>query len=96
MYDALWVDDNIDVVIVYAKQVVCLNDFQAFVHERCGVYSDLASHAPVGVLQGICHLDSLELLDWPVPEGTTRGCQDDAPQTILWQALDALEDGRVL
>ena len=49
------------------------------VHEASAVDGDFPAHAPVGMLDGICHSDGLELLHRPLPEGTSAGCQDDAP-----------------
>ena len=48
--DTLRVNDNVNVVIVHSKQVVSLNDLQAFVHQGCRIYGYFAAHAPVGVL----------------------------------------------
>ena len=43
--DGLRVNDNLDVIIGGAVQVVRLNDLQALVHERRAVAGDLGSHA---------------------------------------------------
>ena len=71
MDDALWVNDNVNVVIVNAKQVMRLDDLQTLVHEGGRVHSDLAAHAPVGVLQSICHFHSLQFFYRPVPKSAS-------------------------
>ena len=37
-----------------------------------------------------------QILRWPVAEGAAGSGEDDAAQSVLGQALDALEDGAVL
>lgn len=71
MDDTLWMNDNVNIVVVNTKQVVSLNDLQTLVHESGRVHRDLAAHAPVGMLQGICHLNSLQFVYRPVPEGAS-------------------------
>lgn len=53
----------------------------------------IASSSPVGVLQGIGNSDCRQLLHREVPKRAARGCEEDAPQALLWNALQALKDG---
>lgn len=46
--------------------------------------------------RAVAYSDIFQLVDWPVSEGATRSCEDDAPQASFWQALNALEQSRVL
>ena len=86
-------DDNVDVVIGHPKQIVCLNDLKALVHQRRRVHSNFATHAPVRVLQGICYFDCLQLFNRPVAERPSRCCQNDPAESVLRKALYALENG---
>ena len=46
MDNALRMHDYVDFVRLHLKQVHCLNDLQALVHQRRRVYRDFAAHAP--------------------------------------------------
>ena len=108
MDDRLRVNDDLDVVVVQAKEVVGLDHLQALVHQGGGIDRDLAPHAPVGVAGGIGHGGLVQISRVPVAEGTAAGGQLNPAQP--WggnprgkacgvgpgRALQALEDGGVL
>ena len=96
VHDTLRVHDDLDVVVVDAKQVVRLNHLQAFIHQRGAIDGDLLAHAPVRVLERVTHARGGERGHAPVSEGAAARCQDDATQAAGGQALDALEQRRVL
>ena len=83
--DALGMDHYVDVVVVRPEEVVRFDDFQTLVHQRRRIDRDLASHAPVGMLQGVCHLGVPQPLDGPVAKRPARGGQDDSPHSSLGQ-----------
>mmetsp|Transcript_7701 Transcript_7701/g.25525 ORF Transcript_7701/g.25525 Transcript_7701/m.25525 type:complete len:476 (-) Transcript_7701:266-1693(-) len=100
--DGLRVDDDVDVVIGGAVEVVRLDHLERFVHERGGVARNLGAHVPVRVRRRFCvqrervllgHL--LHLLEREVTECAAGGCEDDLAEPVLGQALEALEDGGV-
>lgn len=51
--DGLRVDDDLDVVVARAVEVVRLDDLEALVHERRAVHRDLLAHRPVRVRGGV-------------------------------------------
>ena len=55
MNNALGMNHDVDVVIIYAKQIVRFNHFQAFVHQGCGINGDFPAHGPVGMLERVGH-----------------------------------------
>mmetsp|Transcript_17510 Transcript_17510/g.41430 ORF Transcript_17510/g.41430 Transcript_17510/m.41430 type:complete len:314 (-) Transcript_17510:82-1023(-) len=96
-------DDDVDVVVGGAEQIMRLDDLQALVHHGGTVEGDLGTHIPVGMGGGLgldgpgillAHLEQLVLAQ--VAEGAAAGREDDAAQSPLRHALQALEDGRVL
>jgi len=57
--DALWMDDDLNLVRRHVEEPPGFNDFQAFVGHGGGVDGDLGSHVPVRVLQGLFQSDIL-------------------------------------
>ena len=49
-------DDDVDVVVGGAEEVVRLDDLESLVHHRGRVYRDLGAHRPVRMLQSVRHL----------------------------------------
>ena len=52
-------DDHIYLLQRHIKEMMPLDNLKAFIHERCGVYGDFASHAPCGMLKGLLGRDLL-------------------------------------
>ena len=108
MDDRLGVDDDFDLVVIEAKQVVGLDHFEALVHQAGAIDRDLAAHAPVGMAGGIGHGGLDQIGGVPIAEGAAGGGELDAAQAGGGDArgepgrvgpggaLEALEDGRVL
>mmetsp|Transcript_21499 Transcript_21499/g.43546 ORF Transcript_21499/g.43546 Transcript_21499/m.43546 type:complete len:251 (-) Transcript_21499:376-1128(-) len=101
--DRLRMDDNFDVVVLAAEEVVRFNHLQTLVHHRCRVDSNLRAHVPVGMCASLLahHLGLLaverdQLVGREVAKGAARGSKDDATQRARRHSLQTLEDGRVL
>ena len=71
-----------------------LDDLEALVHERRGVYRDFGAHLPLRVAQSLVHGDLRELFAGQVAEGAAAA-RDDQPPYGRPFARETLKDGRV-
>src|SRR5579883_539426 len=95
MHNALWVDDNLDLVIGDAKEPVRLYDFQPLIHQSGRVNRDLWPHPPGGMRQRLGYCDLALLLQRFVSEGAAGGSENQ-PGNILGRfPAQALPEGAV-
>lgn len=92
--NGLGMDEHLDALGRDVEEPAGFDDFEAFVHEGGGVDGHFATHAPVGVVEGIGEGDVFELLAGVATEGTARGGEEYFVD-IAHFAYQALEDGGV-
>ena len=81
---------------IYAEKPFRLDNLEAFVHHRGGVYCNLRSHVPSGVLQSIGLRDTCYLLFRHQSERTSRGSKQNLFDGVVALAYNALEYRGVL
>ena len=96
MNDALGLHDHLYLIHIHLKQPLCLNDFQPFIHHGRGIYGNLLPHGPVGMLQGILHLDIQQFLFRLSSERPSGSCQKNLVYGLVLISLQGLEDRAVL
>src|SRR6185503_14348373 len=96
MYDALGVNDDVDLIEGQAEEVVCLDHLEGLVRKGSAVDRDLPSHAPRRVLERIREGRSGNVVRAPVAEGSAGSGEDHASHLYTGPAGEALQDGAVL
>ena len=97
VHDALGVHHHLDALVGEVEQPVGLDRLQPLVHQGGAVHRDLGPHAPVGVGQGLGHVDPLHLLRREGAEGAPGGGQEHPPHRARpLLPAEALPEGAVL
>src|SRR6185369_13317542 len=91
MYYALRMNIYIYPVKRQIKEPACLNNLKPFVHHGRRVYRDLASHAPVRMIQGIADCYASQTLNRRIEKRTSGSGQDDPGNIGIPVPLDRLE-----
>lgn len=76
-------DDDVNVVVGGAEQVVRLDDLEPLVHHGGRVHGDLGAHRPVRVLQCVGHLhlaEDSEMTASDKAQNTTNKSQNNKTQ----------------
>src|SRR6266576_3874287 len=90
MHNTLRVNDDVDGGIGDVEEEVCLDHFEALVHHRCRIYSDLRSHLPARMGKCLGNRHALQCFERTAQEWTAGSSQNQtadgslllAPQTL--------------
>ena len=93
---ALRLDNDFNILIVYAEEPVRLYDLKPFVKHGRRIERHFRPHVPCRVLHGICDRHLCELFSCPAAERTARSCEKDFMNAFLILPDHTLEDGRML
>src|SRR3984957_18966041 len=77
------------------KQSARLDDFEAFVHQSCGIDGNALAHFPGGMVEGFLHRDGVELRSGSVEKRATGGSEPDPFYLFHSPATQALVNGVV-
>ena len=96
MDNALWLDNNLNMIQIHIKQPSGFHNLQTFIDQGCRIYCDLLSHYPVRVLQGICKRHMFQFFSFSSTEGTTGSCDQKLLNLRPLFPMKSLENSTVL
>ena len=95
MNDTLWLYHHLNMIQVHVKQPLGLHNFQTFVYQGRGIYSDLPSHYPVWMFQSIRNRNISKFFCGTSAEWSA-GCRDQKFMDLfVFFSMDSLENGAV-
>src|SRR3546814_8561014 len=84
-------DEDLDAVEPDREQMMRLDQFEALVHHRCRIDTDLCPHRPVGMRDRLRGAHALHIGGFHGAERGAAGGQDDAALLVEAPARKALE-----
>ena len=91
----LRVYEHLNLLCRHAEEPSCLDDLEALVHHRGGIYRYLRAHVPCGMSEGVGSRHGRHLFGRVVEEGSAGGCQQQLLYLVVMVADKALEYGGV-
>ena len=96
MDDGLRMHEYLYLLHGHAEEPFGFDDFEAFIHHRCGVDGDLSSHIPVRMLECIGGCDGTHLIERESTEGSAAGREKDFLYLAAIFTDERLEDCTML
>ena len=96
MYDALWMNQHLNLLGRNAEEPLSLCHLETLVHQRRRINGNLGAHIPGRMLQRIGSGNLLQLLVGKVAERTARAGKEELLYLVITLAHQTLEDGAVL